>query len=78
MSTLLDKWFTPNEIKQRDFIYQTLQEQPNPELINGGISTALSKRLKKAIPTDDKGTYGTMLALDIGLDCLRKQCTNFN
>lgn len=75
---VLGEWFAPNEIKERDYIYQTIKEQPDPELINDGIKTAPSKRLQKAIPTYDKVTYGTILTSDIGLDYLRKQCTNFN
>lgn len=50
----------------------------NPELINGGNSTAPSKRILKEIPEYDKVGSGVLVLKEIGLDFLRDKCQHFN
>ncbi len=50
----------------------------NPELINNGPKTAPSKRLIAAIPSYDKVLIGNCIAMDIGIDTIRKECPIFN
>lgn len=49
-----------------------------PELINNSPLTAPSKRLESAIPSYDKVLSGNCIAMDIGLDKIRKECPLFN
>jgi hypothetical protein len=50
----------------------------NPELIDGGLETAPSKRILKKIPEYDKVTAGVSVAKHIGLEALREKCRHFN
>lgn len=50
----------------------------NPELINGGVTTAPSKRILQHIPEYDKVTAGVAVVKQIGLARLRGKCTHFN
>ncbi len=49
----------------------------NPELIDGGATTAPSKRILKEIPEYDKVTDGVEVAGKIGLPLLRQKCRHF-
>jgi hypothetical protein len=48
-----------------------------PEHINDGPATAPSKRLKALYPRYDKAAYGPLVASQIGLDVLCRQCRHF-
>lgn len=48
------------------------------ELINDGPSTAPSKRILRHIPTYDKVTAGSLIALELGLDRIRRACRHFD
>lgn len=48
------------------------------ELINDSPQTAPSKRLEKAVFGYSKVLYGNYLAMDMGLDMIRKKCPLFN
>jgi hypothetical protein len=52
----------------------------NPEDINTGRETCPSKRIIKYYEEydDDKPTYGTLIANDIGIDNIRSKCPHFN
>lgn len=50
----------------------------NPELINGGLSTAPSKRILRHIFNYSKRTTGPQIAKAIGIDNIRKSCKHFN
>ncbi|MCX6991018.1 MAG: DUF4276 family protein [Chlamydiae bacterium] len=49
-----------------------------PEHINNHVDTAPSKRIQKICPGYQKPLHGTLIALDIGLDKIRKECHHFN
>lgn len=49
-----------------------------PEQINDNPRTAPSKRIKAIMPQYQKTLHGPLIAGDIGLDEMRKQCPHFN
>jgi len=52
---------------------------PNPEQINDGPNTAPSKRLKSIFGKSyQKTVHGPLIAEDIGLDVIRRQCPGFD
>jgi hypothetical protein len=50
----------------------------SPEEINDGVTTAPSKRILRLFPNYEKPLYGTLIAIDIGLDNIRGECPHFN
>ncbi|HNB54727.1 MAG TPA: DUF4276 family protein, partial [Anaerolineales bacterium] len=53
------------------------QAFPTPEDINDGPTTAPSKRLLALFPNYEKPLYGTLGALEAGLDAIRDECAHF-
>lgn len=66
--------------EQLDFpqLERAVNDFKTPEEINNSPATAPSERLKKAINGYDKVTDGAFLALEIGLETIRKKCILFN
>lgn len=54
-----------------------LKSFPNPEDIDNGPMTALSKRMEKIIPDYEKPLYGNCMAMAIGLDVIKDKCPHF-
>jgi hypothetical protein len=52
-------------------------EFATPEHVNDGASTAPSKRLEALYPSYDKATYGPLIAAQIGVDTLCRECRHF-
>lgn len=50
----------------------------NPEMINDGISTAPSKRIISLCDKYEKVLYGSLIALEIGLSNIRRECPHFD
>lgn len=50
----------------------------SPEMINDSPETAPSKRLLSIFDQYDKPLYGSLAALEIGLDNIRRECPLFN
>jgi hypothetical protein len=50
---------------------------PPPEDINDGSNTAPSKRVLKLHPQYRKPLNGTLAALEVGLDTMRRECPHF-
>ncbi|MCI0395620.1 MAG: DUF4276 family protein [Chloroflexi bacterium] len=50
----------------------------SPEEIDDNPKTAPSKRLESLFPEYNKPLHGTLIALEIGLDAIRKECRHFN
>ncbi len=50
----------------------------SPEEINNNKQTAPSKRILSLFLGYEKPLYGTLIALDIGLDLIRSECSHFN
>lgn len=67
--------------KQNDIdeLIRISEEKGNPELINDGAETAPSKRIIKVFPdyANNKPAIGSMVAQEIGMDCLMKSCKHF-
>jgi hypothetical protein len=63
-------------------IVETIQRErdlfSSPEHINDSPKTAPSKRIIKCCPRYDKPLHGSLIAMDIGLDTIRKNCQHFN
>jgi hypothetical protein len=57
---------------------QTIQNNPNPEMINNTPNNAPSYRLKRLIKGYNKIVYGSILAKEIGLDRIRTKSPRFN
>ena len=53
-------------------------EFESPEHINGGYNTAPSRRIIQIYSKYEKITDGLNVALDIGLDIIRRECPMFN
>jgi len=51
---------------------------PTPEDINDSPVTAPSKRVKDLVPGYEKPLLGSLAALEIGLNCIRRECPHFN
>ena len=49
-----------------------------PEDINDSKHTAPSKRIKRLIPRYDKVVYGSLIAMETGLETVRMECSRFN
>lgn len=62
-----------------DILKSIVEEKGNPELINDGVDTAPSKRIIKVFPdyANNKPAIGSMIAHEIGMDCLSKSCKHF-
>ncbi len=57
---------------------QAVRDQFNsPEEINDSPETAPSKRVRAIIPEYEKPLFGTLAALEIGLDVIRAECPHF-
>jgi len=76
--SVFDTNFETNEFIDYEYLKATIRDYPNPELINDGKETAPSKRLKRQIKGYNKQVYGALLALETGLDTIRKKCPRFN
>lgn len=51
---------------------------PTPEDINDNSETAPSKRIMKIIPQYRKDVYGPLIAMEIGLETIRAECSRFS
>ena len=65
-----------DEANQLGEIQAIMDQYPNPEEINGGASTAPSKRLKKIYNYDKTGDSELILEL-LGLDAICEKCPRF-
>lgn len=70
--------FEENEFLDYNYLVETIDNNPNPELINDGSFTAPSKRLKRIIKDYSKITHGSLIAQDIGINKIRTKCPRFN
>jgi hypothetical protein len=50
----------------------------SPELIDEGKHTAPSKRILKEVPVYHKVVAGSIVAMEIGLPCIRNKCPHFD
>ncbi len=53
---------------------RVVASESGPEMVNDGIDTAPSKRIKGIYPMYGKTLYGPLVIADIGLDEIRRQC----
>lgn len=59
--------------------FQQIKDQfESPELINDSPHTAPSKRVSALLPEYEKPLFGTLAALEIGLDAMRQACPHFD
>ena len=61
-----------------DSLHQIKASYSSPEEINNSPQTAPSKRILGLIPDYNKVIQGTIIAMEIGLDEMRRQCLHFN
>jgi len=69
-------WVDDSDIVQK--LHQIKSHYNSPEEINDSPHTAPSKRILGLIPDYDKVVQGTIIATDIGLNEMRRQCSHFN
>jgi len=69
------QWFETSVIEK---LAQVRDKFSTPEHINDNPKTSPSKRIIKLCPSYKKIYHGTHIALDIGLDLIRKDCHHFN
>lgn len=74
---IMQNLFTKEELNINP-LQEAVNKYENPEMINDNPNTAPSKRLQNAINGYDKVIYGSILAMDIGLDKIREKCPLFN
>lgn len=68
----------PDLLRQnREELIETVNQFPNPELINDRPEFAPSVRLGRLIPGYEKPLYGNMIALENGFDAIMKKCPRF-
>lgn len=70
--------FEESEFINYEYLIETVQNNPNPEMINDNNETAPSKRLSKIIRGYLKVIYGSSLAYEIGISKIRSKCPRFN
>ncbi len=58
-------------------LLETVNQFPNPELINDQPESAPSKRLERLIPNYTKPLYGGMIALENGFPIIMEKCPRF-
>ncbi|MBS1213645.1 MAG: hypothetical protein H6R26_2262 [Proteobacteria bacterium] len=59
--------------------FQKIRDEfESPEDINDGAATAPSKRIGKLYRAYDKPIHGSLAAIEIGLDAIRRECQRFN
>jgi len=77
---VFENQFKSDEFKDKQGLIDTINNNPNPELINDNPATAPSKRLDDYIVAYGKSkvVYGSILAEDIGLENIRAKCPRFN
>jgi hypothetical protein len=68
-------WFDQNIVEQ---LQRERESFPSPEHINDSPITAPSKRILRCCPGYYKPLHGSLIAMDIGLDTIRKQCQHFD
>ena len=73
-----DNIFEKNEFADYEYLIETFENNPNPEMINDSSETAPSKRLSKIIRGYSKVTAGSLLAQEIGIGKIRSKCPRFN
>ncbi len=69
------EWFS-NEAAMG--LQEEVQTFASPEHIDDSPKTAPSRRILRRCPGYEKPLHGSLIALDIGLDTIRKRCTHFN
>lgn len=69
-------WFDGRNVVRT--ISRVRAEFETPEHINDGPTTAPSKRILEICTTYDKVAHGSLIALDIGLDAIRRECPIFD
>lgn len=69
-------WFDRRNVVRA--ISSVRAEFETPEHINDGPTTAPSKRIFEICITYDKVAHGSLIALDIGLDAIRRECPIFD
>ncbi|MFZ4476788.1 MAG: DUF4276 family protein [Saprospiraceae bacterium] len=77
--TIHDAFKTLHSANKLQQLKEHLEGLP-PEDVNQGRQSAPSKRIIKFYPEyeDDKPTWGTIIALEIGIDKMRQVCPHFN
>ncbi|MDP1586260.1 MAG: DUF4276 family protein [Prosthecobacter sp.] len=50
----------------------------SPEEINDSPQTAPSKRILKLMPGYEKPLYGSLAAIEVGIDVMRSECKRFD
>ena len=68
-------WFDESAVLELSNDRESFQ---SPEHINDGPETAPSKRILQHCPGYNKPLHGSVIAMDIGLDVIRKQCLHFD
>lgn len=59
--------------------FQAIKESFNsPEEINNSPNTAPSKRIKSLCPSYDKPVWGSLAAMEIGIEIISRECLLFN
>ena len=76
--SVFDSNFEISEFTDRNELVRIITAHPNPEMINDGVTTAPSKRLKQLIKGYNKVVYGACLAHSIGLERIMQKCPRFN
>lgn len=61
-----------------DLLRGIREEFATPEDINDNEATAPSKRIKRSIPHYRKALHGPLVAMELGLDAIRKECPRFD
>ena len=70
--------FMDHELLNKDELKAIIDTYSNPELINGNIETAPSRRLEKLIKGYNKVVYGSIIAESIGFDRIRDKSVRFS
>ena len=64
---------------QLESAFRGIRDQfATPEEIDDSPITAPSKRIKDLVPEYEKPFYGSLVALEIGLTCIRRECPHFH
>jgi Domain of unknown function (DUF4276) len=74
----LEEWLSIDQIVPSKAFAKIRAQFETPEHINDSRETAPSKRILKICPSFSKVADGVLIASDIGIDIIRKECPHFN
>lgn len=75
---IMEVWLSLDYEFQQGSFQQIRNSFRTPEHINDSVETAPSKRIIQVVPSYSKVADGNLIAEDIGIDTIRRECSHFD